>query len=345
MSSIAQVIKPAAPPTMPEPPLSALAHIPGADGWPVVGTTLQVLADPKGVTERFAEKYGPVFRTRAFGGRAVSLLGPDANEFVLLDEAKLFSSEQGWERIFGRLFPRGLMLMDFDEHRLHRKALSVAFKAGALKSYLERLNQGIAAGISAWLNASPDLRFYPAIKRLTLDLAAASFLGEDLGPDTERIRRAFIEMTTAAVAVVRSPIPGTQMSRGVKARHFMIDYFSGQIAARRASDSQDLFTQLCKTTTDDGRLLTAQEISDHMNFLMMAAHDTLASSLSAFVYFIAINPGWQESLREEMKALRLLRGEPLPYERLEHLPLTEMTFNESLRTHSARARDQALRPA
>ena len=89
-----------------------------------------------------------VFRTRAFGGRVVSLLGPHANEFVLLDQAKLFSSEQGWERIFGRLFPRGLMLMDFDEHRLHRKALSVAFKAGALKSYLERLNQGIAAGIS-----------------------------------------------------------------------------------------------------------------------------------------------------------------------------------------------------
>ena len=345
MSSIAQVIKPAAPPTMPEPPLSALAHIPGADGWPVVGTTLQVLADPKGGTERFAEKYGPVFRTRAFGGRAVSLLGPDANEFVLLDEAKLFSSEQGWERIFGRLFPRGLMLMDFDEHRLHRKALSVAFKAGALKSYLEPLNQGIAAGVSAWLNASPDLSFYPAIKRLTLDLAAACFLGEDLGSDTERIRRAFIEMTTAAVAVVRNPIPGTQMSRGVKARHFMIDYFSGQIDARRASNSQDLFTQLCKTSTDDGRLLMAQELSDNMNFLMMAAHDTLASSLSAFVYFIAFNPGWQESLREEMKALRLSRGEPLPYERLEHLPLTEMTFNESLRTHSARARDQALRPA
>jgi len=68
-----------------------------------------------------------------------------------------------------------------------------------------------------------------------------------------------------------------------------------------------------------------------MNFLMMAAHDTLASSLSAFVYFIALNPGWQESLREEMKALRLSRGEPLPYERLEHLPLTEMAFNESLR--------------
>ena len=331
MSSIAQVIKPAAPPTMPEPPLSALAHIPGTDGWPFVGNTLQMLADPKGVTERFAKQYGRVFRTRSFGGRVVLLLGPQANEFILLDQARLFSSEQGWERIFGRLFPRGLMLMDFDEHRLHRKALSVAFKAGALKSYLESLNQGIAAGISGWLKTSPDLRFYPAIKRMTLDLASASFLGEGMGPDAERIKSAFIEMIAAAVAVVRSPIPGTQMSRGVKARQFVIDYFGRQIAARRTSDAQDLFTQLCKTTTDDGRLLTAQEISDHMNFLMMAAHDTLASSLSAFVYFLVFNPGWQERLREEMKALGLSGGEPLPYERLDDLPLTEMAFNEAMR--------------
>ena len=273
-----------------------------------------MLADPKGGTERFAKQYGPVFRTRAFGGRAVSLLGPEANEFVLLDQAKLFSSEQGWERIFGRLFPRGLMLMDFDEHRLHRKALSVAFKAGALKSYLESLNQGIAAGVSAWLNASPDLSFYPAIKRLTLDLAAAVFLGEGMGSDTERDQARLHRDGRGRRRGRAQSLPGTQMSRGVKARHFMIDYFSGQIAARRESAAQDLFTQLCNTTTEDGELLPAQEIADHMNFMMMAAHDTLASSLSAFVYFLVFNPGWQESLREEMKALGLARGEPLPYE-------------------------------
>ena len=63
----------------------------------------------------------------------------------------------------------------------------------------------------------------------------------------------------------------------------------------------------------------------------MAAHDTLASSLSSFVYFLAINPCWQGKLREEAQALGLARGEPLPYERLDDLPLTEMAFKKSLR--------------
>ena len=144
--------------TVRDPPVSALAHIPGTEGWPIIGNTLQLLSDPKGPVERFAKEYGPVYRSYSFGGRTVSLLGPDANEFVLLDQGKFFSSEHGWERVFGLLFPRGLMMRDFDEHRLHRRALSVAFKPGPMKSYLQTLNQGIATGISAWLRASTGVQ-------------------------------------------------------------------------------------------------------------------------------------------------------------------------------------------
>src|ERR1700732_698773 len=147
-----------------------------------------------------------------------------------------------------------------------------------MKSYLEGLNRGIASGIAGWMKTSPDLRFYPAIKQLTLDLAAVSFLGAQIGADAAAMKRAFVDMIAAAVSVVRRPIPGTQMYRGVKGRRFMIDYFGSQIAERRTSDGKDIFTQLCKTSTDDGALLSSQEIIDHMSFLMMAAHDTLTSS-------------------------------------------------------------------
>ena len=126
---------------------------------------------------------------------------------MLFDQARTFSSTHGWGHILDRLFPRGLMLLDFDEHRLHRKALSVAFKTGPMKSYLVSLNDGIARGLAGWRAAGSDLVFYPAIKQLTLDLAAVSFLGTDVGPDVEAVKRAFVDMVAAAVAVIRRPIP------------------------------------------------------------------------------------------------------------------------------------------
>ena len=110
-------------------PRGTLAHIPGNEGWPVIGRTLNVLADPKGEVERMAAKYGTVYRTRMLGETGVCLLGPEANEFVLCDQTKLFSSALGWSTLLDRLFPRGLMLLDFEEHRRHRRTISVAFKA------------------------------------------------------------------------------------------------------------------------------------------------------------------------------------------------------------------------
>lgn len=198
------------------PKRNELTHIPGDEGWPIIGKTFQVLADPKGHIEANGAKYGLVYRTHFFGETNVVLLGPEANELVLFDQQKLFSSTHGWNKVLGLLFPRGLMLLDFEEHRLHRKALSVAFKSGPMKSYLSDLDRGIGARVAQWKAKPGEMQLYPAMKQLTLDLAAASFLGADIGPEVDEINRAFVDMVAAAVAPIRRPLPGTQMAAGVR---------------------------------------------------------------------------------------------------------------------------------
>jgi cytochrome P450 len=316
---------------LPSPDFAALAHIPGHDGPPLIGDTFKFLADPFGWTKDMADKYGLVYRNRVFGVRSIALLGPEGVGAVLFDQAKLFSSLEGWEPFLGLLFPRGLMLRDFDDHRLHRRALSVAFKAGPLKSYLAALNAGIAARLAAWREGPRAFLFYPAIKQLTLDLAATSFLGEGLGAEVEALKGAFIDMVAASIAVIRRPLPFTLMRRGVRGRARIVAYFSRQVPLRRERGGEDLFSQLCRATHEDGSLMSVEDIADHMSFLMMAAHDTLTSSLSAFVYFLAKHPEWQERVRAEVLGLGLAPGEPLPFDRLEELRLTEMAFKEAMR--------------
>src|SRR5258705_13415636 len=195
--SMQNVASPAMPFTPPK--RNSLTHIPGDEGWPIIGKTLDVLADPKGQIERQAAKYGLVYRSHMFGETSLVLLGPEANELVLFDQAKLFSSTLGWGRILELLFPRGLMLLDFDEHRLHRRALSVAFKSGPMKSYLAELDTGILERVTRWRQTPGPMLFYPAMKQLTLDLAATSFLGASIGPEVDEITRAFVDMVAASV--------------------------------------------------------------------------------------------------------------------------------------------------
>jgi cytochrome P450 len=264
------------------------------------------------------ETHGRVFRTRMFGRDWVILLGPEANELVLFDRDRTFSSEQGWRPMLERVFPRGLMLMDGEQHRGHRRLLAHAFKPVPMARYAEAMRAGIAERIARW--SGRPILFYPEIKQLTLDLAATSFLGIPLGEQASRINRAFIDEVAASIGLVRWPLPGTAMGRGVAGRRFLVDFFLGEVPKRRESDGEDLFSQICRARDEEGRPLEPLAIADHMNFLMMAAHDTITSSLTATVWQLGLNPQWQERLAAEVQA-----NGP------DALPETEQAFKEALR--------------
>jgi cytochrome P450 len=314
---------------LPRNPPDMLKAIPGEDGLPFIGNTLKMLKDPARFGRRMIDTYGRVYRNNAFGGPTVMLIGAEANELVLFDRDKIFSSEQGWGPMLNLLFPRGLMLMDFEKHRADRKVMSVAFKPEPMKHYAEALNAGIAGQVAGWANR--PMRFYEAIKALTLDLAATSFLGMPLGPEATRINQAFVDEVQATVAPIRSPLPGSMMRKGVKARAYLVDLFAREIPARRNGEGQDFFSQFCRATGDDGQPLAPQAIADHMNFLMMAAHDTITSSASSLVMLLGRNVAWQDRLREEIAGLGLNDDSGVPYAQLDRLVLTEYAFKEALR--------------
>ncbi|MGB3737814.1 MAG: cytochrome P450 [Pontixanthobacter sp.] len=315
-------------------PDGALDHIPGDRGLPVIGNTLRVLADPPKFAHEALAKYGRVYKNHVFGGWQVAMVGADANELMLFDRGKIFSSEQGWGPVLDKLFPRGLMLIDFDHHRMDRRALSIAFKPEPMRHYADALNRGVAEAVAGW---GGDMVFYPAIKKLTLDLAAESFIGIEWGPEADRINDAFVHMVQASVAPIRKPLPFTLMRKGVKGREFLVDYFTKETLRRREEGGgQDMFSQFATATREDGELLPVDQVVDHMNFLMMAAHDTITSSATSLIYLLAKHPEWQAKLRDEITSVTGgldATGKPraIAYDDLGKLELTDMAFKEALR--------------
>ena len=149
-----------------------------------------------------------------------------------------------------------------------------------------------------------EFKFYPAIKQLTLDLAATSFLGAQLGPELERCQARLHRYGRGRDRRYPRASAGHADGRAAYAGgRCIVDYFNRQIPLRRERGGDDLFSQLCRATWDDGSLLSNADIVDHMSFLMMAAHDTLTSSLTSFIYRLAANPDWQEKVREEVRGL------------------------------------------
>lgn len=306
-----------------------ITSIPGERGLPILGQTLHFMRDCSDLYSTMVAKYGTVFTTRYLGTEAINLLSPDGNEFVLLDRDKNFSSKKAWNLSLKALFPNGLMLRDGEEHRWHRRLLSAPFKAKALAQYVDVMNPNIDLAIRDW-GERPSFHGYPAIKQLTLDLAAKIFLGEALSDKANEINTAFVNLVDASMVLVRYPMFGNKYHRGLRGRAFLEHYFNTRIDKKRSSKETDMFAEICRVEAENGIRFTKQDIIDHIIFLMMAAHDTTTSSITSVCYALAKNPQWQTIIRDEINTLN---ANELTYSNIGKLSSVELVLKEALRMY------------
>ena len=316
-------------PSYPKLPMAtpeSVAHLPGSSGPPVIGHTASFLKDSVALVTGLSAEHGPNFVMRMFGHPTVVLGSPDAVKEAFLDRDQAFSSHHGWDHAIGELFRDGLMLRDFSDHRFHRRIMQTAFRADALKRYLDMMNPLIEKGLNGW---GREFKFYPAIKKLTLDLAADVFIGIPLDDRAEALNQAFVDTNQASIAVVKKEVPFLSYRRGMNGRRLLEKFFFDEIEAKRQSDGGDMFAEFCRATDEDGRRFTDREVVDHMIFLLMAAHDTTTSSLTAIISFLARDQDLQDQLREEVMSL----PDGFVYGSRDVMPLCDWSFKEALRLH------------
>ncbi len=309
-----------------------LSHLPGSYGWPFVGHALRARNDLLGFLRTQHDRYGKLSRTGFGRQRTVLALGPELSQKIFLDREQNFSNQMGYERNMAPFFGGGLMLRDFQEHRIHRRIMQSAFKFDTLKLYLPLMHEMLSAGMERWLQ-QPQVYFHHEIKELLLRVAARIFLGvkEDMGDELQQLNTAFLDSVAALSSVVHINFPGFPFHSGRRGRRFLYSYFSARVPARRSSDSNDMFTLFAHERDEAGELFSDDDVVRHVIFLTMAAHDTTTSALSSCMAELVQQPDWQQRLREESNDL--LDG-PLQYEDMAKLELMDRFMHETLRVHS-----------
>ncbi len=312
---------------MAAPSTSAARWVRAKSAVPRIGGTLAYMHDPLTLMRQLHDRHGPVAPVTLPGGPAVFVLGPEACGAVLQNGDKAFVN--GWERLVGPFFHRGLMLLDGAEHLQHRRILQQAFTRERIEAYTAALHPAVAGEVGRW-RAGPDFRAYPALKRLTLNLATQIFMGGhriDDPSELDRINRAFIDCVQAAGAILRVPVAGNKWHRATRGRATLERFLTGQLPAARAAGGDDLFSVLTRVEDEDGTRFTDRDVVNHMIFLLMAAHDTSTSTVSTAMYYLGRDPDWQERVRVEALAL----GPDPTVRQLNELPAMEMVIKECQR--------------
>lgn len=313
----------------PAPTHSELKPVPGDGGLPVVGSGLEYLRDPLKMWKDRHSRFGPVSWFRAFGTQFVGLLGPDAGAVVLLNKDNAFASGDGWRFLIGPFFDRGLMLLDFEEHKSHKRLMQQAFTPDRLSRYAAAMDPAVEAAVARWEQAD-DFQVYPALKQMTLNIAVDVFMGGAPGVSQQRldeINKAFIDCVQAATALIRYPVPGGRWHRGIAGRRKLEAFLREYLPARRAGDGEDIFSVLCRVEVD-GERFTDDDVINHMIFLLMAAHDTSTITISTMMQYLGQHPEWQQRCRDESLAIV---SDSIEFSELKQLESLDLVMKEALR--------------
>ncbi|MFC0313292.1 cytochrome P450 [Gordonia phosphorivorans] len=287
---------------------------------------LTMRRDPFDFSEKRLQQYGEVFAMNALGVRIVTAHGAEAASEILMNKDRAFANAPAWSYFIGPFFNRGIMLLDFDEHRHHRHILQQAFAPKVLKGYFDEMQPVIIDRVSKFPEGR--VKLFEEFKELTLDIALEIFLGLELSkPEADRLNKAFIETVRAGVALVRKPVPGGRWWKGLRSRKILEDFFYKHIPAKRATATPDLFSVLCHAESDDGDTFTDEDVVNHMIFVLMAAHDTTTITMTQMAYRMAEHPEWQARARAQSMALNA----ELTYDDLAGMTVIDGVMKESLR--------------
>ncbi|MEM6556739.1 MAG: cytochrome P450 [Pseudomonadota bacterium] len=312
-------------------PNQHLKHLPGPKGHWLFGNAKELMPNLGPFIRQAQTEHGDCFTIGLFRNqRALVMVGPEANQRVLLDRNDDFSTRWGWQ-ILHVFFGRNLLVRDFEDHRQHRRLINDLFKPAALAGYLDQMNLLIAESMDAYQG---DVDVYRQTKQMALDIAVEVFAGIEPGPESISYNRDLNEILSNAMAH-RINLPGTRYRRGLKAKARLTERLLRALQNRRGQNACDLFSHLANVTDESGAMLSDQDVIDHMLGMLFAAHDTTASSLAMIFWLLAEHPEWQTALRDECEALyRTSRSLGLRYADLDQLPKVEWVFKEALRLYS-----------
>lgn len=316
------------------------SSIPGPSGHPLLGSLNDMRGDFLQFLVTTARDYGPVAQFRAGPARMLLLSSAETVGEVLVKQAALFHKTRSTKRLLAALLGEGLISLEGDEHRRHRRVMQPAFHTRQVQSY----TQLVVSYSLRWVEQRTEgevIDILPALADLMLELVVATFFSANL-VETARIRSALQAFSQALDLRVRSPIAlprwlPTKSNRILRHALTTLDRVIYDLIAERrrlTHPPSDLLTMLLEARDEEtGQQLTDQEIRDEIATIFFAGYETTTTTLAWFWYLLTTHPAVWEKLHAEVTHVL---GEDVPrHDHLAQMPFLGQVTKEVLRLYPA----------
>lgn len=275
------------------------------------------------MSEQFA-RFGNIYKASIYGTDVYVVSDPECAQHVLVKNWQNYVKGQAINRV-AFLLGNGLMVSEGAFWRSQRRMIQPAFHrkaVGALTDLITTTNIDLAERWEAAARKRMSVNVTHDVSRMVLEVVLRSIFGDeydDVGPHFNILS----EVTTRDLEFARAFRALRKIVRDVAAR-------------RRKGDSArpDILGMLMTAVDrETGRAMAEPHLVNEIMTLIVAGHETTASTLNWVWYLISQHPDVEEKLSRELA--NLPGGEAFSMDDLGRFAYTRQVIDEALRLYPA----------
>jgi cytochrome P450 len=268
--------------------------------------------------ERCRARYGDFFTVRFVLGNIVWICDPDVIKRVFTGDPDVLHAGEGnaapLEPIMGR---NSVLLLDEPEHMRQRKLMLPSFHGERMQRYGEQMQDITDREVDGWPVGTPfPLRM--RTQAITLEVIMRTVFGVREAERLAQLRDALsplLDIGTNQLAMVSIAFPVMRRTLGKRVwDNFMrlrgeADELIYDEIRRRRDDPEtpgrdDVLSILLQARDDEGNAMTDEELRDELITLLVAGHETTATSIAWAFDLLLHHPDKLARLKEELAAGR-----------------------------------------
>src|SRR4051794_16050521 len=201
-----------------------------------------------------------------------------------------------------------VILLDEKAHLAQRKLMLPAFHGDKMQRLSDLVAEVTEREVGSWPTGD-SIELHPRLQALTLEVILRAVFGMDPGRRFDDLRAAltrildFATQPMTLVPYLQRELGGrSRWGKFVALRKEADDLVYAMIDERRSAgdeDGDDVLAMLLAARHEDGAPMSAQELRDELMTLLVAGHETTASSLGFGMNLLARHPGVVGELRAE----------------------------------------------
>ena len=284
--------------------------LPPGPGYGAALTTMRWFTRPVALMRHCRDRYGDVFTMRIANEPPwVMVASPETIKQVFTGDPRVLHGGEGNVVLKPMVGPHSVLLLDEEPHMRQRRLMLPAFHGARLRTYADTITEVAETEVAAWPRGEP-FAVWPRMQSITLEVIMRTVFGVGRAADAERLHRALqvaSDWSTDPLTVLGLFTFGPEhgVTRAVsrsKLRPFD-DLVYSEIRRRREADDlaerEDVMSLLLRARDDEGRPMSDEEVRDELMTLLVAGHETTATSLAWTIERIVRHPHVLERLTDD----------------------------------------------